>query len=332
MNDRHVEQVLRVLGYVISTHIMCRATDSRDTGRSEETLTADIRDLFAEFCPADEYLADVGSGSRLTVDVFDLNKQSEKKWGADFVLVMIGSDTDGKNTKQISKVIYVQAKRQDYDNPLHYAASTNHLEKAQSMQQAVGIENAFFAYYHADSALIGFKIPPANWPYGEPKFGYNLGRYGPSNYKGPEQSPTGYAFFIEPSAYRSRKAAALRQWDVPLGYDRGVVLHPINHFVKASGDVQNQDLPSVSTVITTGLTLPDFLVAVAECNRGSNLSWPVLTSRIQQTLRRGEGLEPRFLVLMTVGPHQGLDEELIGVIPELRESRQRQQKPRRPRG
>jgi hypothetical protein len=45
--DPDLEYILHVVGYVVSAHVMARATIGRGSGGHETTLTADLRDLFA---------------------------------------------------------------------------------------------------------------------------------------------------------------------------------------------------------------------------------------------------------------------------------------------
>ena len=152
--DEHVEQVLRVIGYVVASHIMCRATVSRGIGRYETVLTSDIADLMHMFDVIPEYLKSKNSSYEMSLNVVDFGFR-EAEIGADFILAIHGKDSTSVIGKgDLLKVILIQAKREDYQSQgASYAKSSNHMKHARNMANCVGPENSFFAYYHSQSVM-----------------------------------------------------------------------------------------------------------------------------------------------------------------------------------
>lgn len=274
MLDPEVEYVLGVLGYVVASHVMARASLGRRSGAYEETLTADLRDLFELYDVANAYLGSVGSASRMQVKVTDLAKLDESRLGADFVLVMRGQDDDGAgNRREVRKVVLVQAKRQDFTaTSLKYAASSNHVEKAKSMVRAVGLANSYFAFYHSDTVIKS--APAVSWlppPHGRPALFYLFPARPAQNQLFVQHHPyRHHSAFLEVSGYRS--LTLMQKGTMTLdGYEWGVALIDASYFVNASGNPNNTTLPTVTHVLSNGSHLPSFLLGLAKCTLAENL-------------------------------------------------------------
>lgn len=330
MLDPEVEHVLRVLGYVVASHVMCRASIGKRSGAYEETLTADIRDIFELYDVCTPYLSSVGSSSRMQVSAHDLTKAEESRLGADFIIVMRGQDDDGAGShREVRKVVCVQAKRQDFSaKSLKYAASSNHIEKAKSMVRAVGIDNAYFAFYHSDKVIPA--APSVAWPlapHSRPSLFYLFPAPTPtsqlyvSNHPWLRRHPPA---FLEVSGYRSvalmRKAAS----ELP-DYEWGVALLNADYFVDSTGMVvKNSGLPSVQHVLMNGLNLPDFLLELAECHQAENLPDDLaFRKRVSAALSlstsgQQESLEfaPSFMVFVEFDSRRGQSRNEWGFIAD----------------
>lgn len=293
--DAPLSELLRSVGYAVASHVMARASLSRGTGRYEEPLTADVADLVALFDPYAEFLRVRGSRSRLGLYVVDFNKQLESNTGADFVIVVRGSA--GRPRQAIRKLVLVQAKRENWGRG-GYAASTNHVAKAQTMATLCGLTNAFFAYYHSNAVISAIAAPWATVPnflYSSPIRGnqhfFSAGSLHPSIPEG----------FLEQSAYRRHLLGNAGAWQLPPGYEWGIGFLGADHFVDATNQVINQTLPTMAHVLSTGRSFGDFLVDLAECRAGEMLTEGKLRQILMQLRQgpagEGEGaFDPMFAI------------------------------------
>lgn len=323
MTDPHVEYVLAVLGYAVASHVMSRATLSPSrTGAYEEVLTADLSDIFVQFDVSSEYLKAQGSASTVTVEVRDLPKAIEAQLGADFILATDASDHTVWPIESVRKVIFIQAKRQDFGaSNLAYATSKNHVAKAKAMQAVVGLANSYFAYYHDSFALNALpKSQSFSWPGGSqpPFFYYHNPKPGSSYYLAPHPVLKTNEF-IEPSGYRSW--TFMRDGGATLpDYEWGVGLLGAEYFIDAAGKTRNKDLPPVAHVLSNGTCLPQFILDLAGCRSGDNLTQVQFADKI----KRGEDLatkaatslevrsdwfSPRFMVIIRVEQRSASSEE-----------------------
>jgi len=74
MYDANAAYVIQLFGHVLSSHVMSRASLGGGIERSEETLSADVRDLAPQYHVAQDYLAHVGSRSWIDIGVHDVSK------------------------------------------------------------------------------------------------------------------------------------------------------------------------------------------------------------------------------------------------------------------
>jgi hypothetical protein len=299
MYDPEVSHILQVIGNMLSSHVFARASMSRGIGRAEETLTADLRDLAEHFDVGRLYLSHVSSKSQVYLGAKDITKHKEAKIGADFVLAIDGLDSNGRERREIRKVLLVQAKRQNFGKK-SYAKSSNHIKHAKHMAKASGLANAFFAFYHDDSIrrftprLIGWskpKSPPYclfDWPPHGPDYFYA------------KHPKLGGPAFIEPSSYRtlymklrnppSRAMPPLSSW--------GIAMLGADYFVHESGRQRRGrgKLPPVPTVLKEGATLEEFLVQAVDCEKGTNMSANAFLKALQVAEKGHPGFTPRFTV------------------------------------
>ena len=304
--DLAAEEVLRIIGYTVATHVMCRATLSRGNGRSEEVLTSDIADILRVFDVIPHYLQCKHSDYQIDLRISDLTKPTESKIGGDFVIVICAHDPSTKlKTPYIRKVILVQAKREDYQSGGKlYAKSTNHQRHAQNMAKCVGTANAFFAYYHSDNILAQAQVAHSSLPsWTVPKFYFATPEDGNSYFfcKHPKLK---FSTFIEPSSFRAFILKNLKQWTLPPGYEYGVVLDGISQFLSTQNNVP---LPTPSTVISKGTPLHEFFIQLANCSIGENIvSNSEFNNRIRETIgviRIDEEIQfsPSFALLLRFG-------------------------------
>jgi len=328
MLDPAVDHFLRVLGYVVASHVMARASLGRRSGAYEETLTADLRDIFELYDVANAYLGSVGAASQMRVTVTDLAKADESRLGADFILAMRGQDDDGAgHRREIRKVVLVQAKRQDFAaTSLKYAVSSNHLDKARSMVRAVGRPNAFFAFYHSESVINA--APTVAWP---PPPHDRLLLF----YLFPARTPNAQLFvhnhpylhqpaFLEVSGYRS--VALMQKGAMALdGYEWGVAMINADYFLNANGSTNSSKLPPVAHVLANGSHLPNFLLGLAECTLADNLTDDTaFRQRLQTALRLSTSggdasheFNPSFMVAIEFASRRGQSWSEWEFLPDL---------------
>jgi hypothetical protein len=317
MLDPELEYVLGVLGYVVASHVMCRASIGKRSGAYEEPLTADLRDIFELYDVCTPYLSNKGSSSQMQMSVHDLAKAAESRLGADFIIAMRGRDDDGAGSRrEVRKVVCVQAKRQDFSaKSLTYASSRNHVEKAKSMVRAVGIDNAYFAFYHSASVIPS--APQVTWQrasHSRPQLFYLFPAPSPTSHLYLSNHPRlGRQTFLEVSGYRSVSLMRQGALDLP-NYEWGVALLNADYFVDSKGStVKNSTLPSVHHVLETGMHLPKFLLELAECRKAENLpDDPTFRNRVSAVLSlstsgRQESLEfdPSFMVFLEFDSRHG---------------------------
>lgn len=288
MNDPNLEYVLHVVGYLVASHTMLRASRSR-TGKNEVTLTADLADIFQRYQVYSDFMSYCrsrgGANSALDLQVRDLHSGQEGRTGADLLFVARGRDVaaDGAET-WFRKLALVQAKRIHNTNSSRYADSTNHVDHAKKMAKKVGIDGSYFVYYHSSAALAHLPTPPRPpiWPgvtphpelLAPPIYRYSTPMMG-DHYFFPSITQDRIPSFIEASDYRKKALMeAPPDWFLPNGYEWGAVLHCADFFIsKTSKGHWRQrrnrgDLPSVSYVLQHGWPLQSFLVRLCQCNEG----------------------------------------------------------------
>lgn len=253
---------------------MARASSSGRTGRYEETLTADLTDLLRVYGIAcDAYLADIGASATIAVHVWDLSKNAESAVGADFILVMRGAFLE-PTLRSVRKLVLVQAKRQDWGTA-QYAASKNHVSKAQAMLVARGsLDDCFFSYYHDETALSHATFPSTAWPPAHPRpphLYFATAAHGAAPYLAPHPALGQRSAFIERSGYRQAAAAAAGHTHVPASWSWGAGIAGADYFIDRAGAQVCGKLPSVAWVASHGAALDDWLVSLADCSKGTDV-------------------------------------------------------------
>lgn len=311
--DPEVIYVLRAAGHLLSTHVMCRSTLSTGMGVYEEVLTADVADILRLFKPYDKFLKHRASSSRVSLDVIEFSKHQERKIGADFAIMLRGLVDDGQTRRFIRKFVLVQAKRQAKSSFM-YAASNNHVHKAQTMIKAAGTADAFFAFYHNHDLL---KRNPAasQWLGGlAPMFGFATpyqwnGYFYPQGALSAQMGET----FLEMSAYSSVDKGMRKQRRVQDEAEWGIAMLPAAHILSAASQAQSKALPPVATVLQYGYSFPTFLEKLVTCQLGTNRANDRELRDLQQllasgTLGEGEGeFAPMFTIFIQFASGTGTD-------------------------
>lgn len=302
MYDKDLEYLLEVIGHTLASHIMCRAQISGGTGRNEEPLTADIRDLFDQFDVCADYLACVGSKSKMAITVTDLNRAQESKVGADFVVAMKGLDAGPAGGRTSWKVAGVQAKRLDYvANPLAYARSKNHHSQANKMAATYGAGSSFFAFYH-DEQVLPLAGTAGMTAFPPPTY-YVMPTRGPTMFycQHPDMTKVKQAF-IEPSAYRRRRAMQLAVPVLTQRYAWGIAVAGISTVTMGPANA----LPPVATVLAASHSFPEFLVGLADCTVGDRLDDAAYADALRalRQLDPDDPDTPNFLVEIAFSPGQ----------------------------
>lgn len=316
------------LGFVISSHVVCRMDSSVSGGRNEETLTGDIGDLFAQFPLAEEYVSSNSSGELLRVRVAEVNKIDERVIGADFVVLLFRSHV---RQSTILKIGGVQAKRVR-DSGAAYMRG-DYLEHARALVKHFGEQNSWFAFYHNERSLGVLPTSRA----------FPTRPHMKAVYVSPVQSGTNCYFanhpvlgiecYVEPSAYISRVKRQRSAWLLPTKYEFGVTMFPATHWVRrtSAGRIFKRNgakniPPDIRNVLINGSSLSDWLISLAECNVGRNLADSGGIAEASEILRRWLAQNtPQFIVFMTMG-----DQDSIQVDPwmELIERRLSEQEVR----
>ncbi|MFZ6181631.1 hypothetical protein [Nannocystis pusilla] len=297
--DPNTNLLLLSVGYVVTSHLMARASLSNGTGRGEEPLTSDIADIMALFDPYADFYQVRQSNHWMRVRVADLNRRQEGRIGADFVLIMRG--TAGQPVANICKLVLVQAKREAWGTSV-YAASNNHVAKARAMSSVAGLGNSFFAYYHSDQVLTQV-VKPWQDP---PKFRYaSPAKDGNQHYfRAQGNLPEG---FLEHSFYRRHLLGKLRSYGLPPGYEWGIGLLGADYFINSAGQTQHKDLPPIRYVLQQGSAFGDFLVDLADCRKGTPRTDAevrnVIASLRAAPVDNNDGaFDPVFVLLLEFGP------------------------------
>lgn len=292
MQDPDLEEALGIVGHVIGSHVMCRATISVGPGRHEEILTADLADLFRNFDVMNDYLLSKGSRSRMQVSVSELTKPQEAVVGADFQLALAGQD----GSASVYKLFGIQAKRLAYGS-LSYAPAKNYIRHAENLVEHYGKESAFFAFYH-DTTVFNLPMtkPRSTW---NPPSMYFMEPTQGKTYFGKPNPSFSSPVFIEPSSYRHLYMMQKSLRSLPECYGWGVGMLDAAHLV------QSQAAPSVQEVLTYGTALHRWLVAAAECSVGKTLAdAQELKKRFSVTV---PGFHPSFRVLIQFADARNAD-------------------------
>ncbi len=311
MNDVELEYVLHVVGYVAASHVMSRASLSTGIGRDEEILTADIQDIFARFRVANDYLRFKNSTSRVGIHVEGIDRRREGRIGADFIIAIHATDTNGTTKRVVRKVALIQAKRLDFKrrDASRYAASSNHVAHAKQMARRLGLSNAFFAFYHSD-AVIPHVTQRVVWPGARhpPELYFANPNHGNHSYFGVHPDMQRETF-IEPSAYRDLQKKRTRSWQLASDYEWGIAVVSADVFLTPGlwkkRSVSASRLPTVQDVLGDGWAFQTFLVSLATCDCGSNFGsdqdWSSAIDRAMGSHEENTaagGIDPRFAAVI----------------------------------